>query len=332
MRDVADLAGVDVSLVSRVVNEDPKLAILPATRSRILAAIERTAYRPNLQARGLRLARSFMIGFLLPELTNPVYGPIVAGAMRRAEEKGYGLVLIGATGSAAFERSFMPVLRDHRVDGLLVASGDLGDESLRAVGAEAPIVWVNRRVSSAVGSVVVDDGAGAALACRHLIVLGHRRLAHLGGPLGVDTADRRREGFLSAVSAAGLPAPRMEVAGFDAAGGFKAVRALLHADPSVTGIVAVNTTVAIGAVRAVFEIGRRIPDDLSIVAIHEHPLAAFARPPITTVRMPLEELGAAAVDTLLARLRGEAAHDVMVKGDLVLVERESAGPPTARTA
>lgn len=329
MRDVARLAGVDASLVSRVVNDDPQLTILPATRARVLAAVERTGYHPNIQARGLRMSRAFMIGFLLPEVTSPVYGPIVRGAMRRAEELGYLIVLSGTTESRLTERSFEALLRERRVDGLLIASGELSDEGLRSIGSEAPIVCVNRRVPGLVGSVVVDDAAGAALAARHLIGLGHRRMAHLGGPAGIDTAARRREGFLEAVSRAGLPSPRIEVAGFDAAGGLQAARTVLESDPTVTGIVAANATVAIGAIRAAIAMGRRVPDDLSVVAIHEHPLAAFMQPPLTTVRMPLAELGAAAVEALVARLGGEPARDVMVEGELVLVDRESAAPPSA---
>lgn len=329
LRDVAAIAGVDVSLVSRVVNRDASLSILPTTRARIEAAIEQTGYRPNVQARGLRTQRTFTIGFLLPEVRSPIYDPIVLSAMKRAAEHGYLLVLGSSIEAQFSDRAFEGLLLERRVDGLIVASGELSDAGIRAIGTTggAPIVFVNRRVPGLVGSAVVDDAAGAALATNHLIALGHRRLAHLGGPTGVDTASRRREGFLDAASRAGLPATLVEIAGYDAEGGRAAAANVLARDPDVTGIVAANMMVGIGALRAIAEAGRRVPDDVSVVAIHDHPLAAFMTPALTCVALPLADLGAAAVDLLLARVRGEALHDIMVPGEIELIRRESTAPP-----
>jgi LacI family transcriptional regulator len=328
LRDVAGIAEVDVSLVSRVVNRDPSLSILPATRARIEAAIEQTGYRPNVQARGLRTQRTFTLGFLLPEVWSPIYDPIVISAMRRAAEHGY-LIVLGSSIEAQFsDRAFEGLLLERRVDGMIVASGELSDAGIQAIATGGgPIVFVNRRVPGIVGSAVVDDAAGAALATNHLIALGHRRLAHLGGPTGVDTASRRRDGFLDAASRAGLPATLVETAGYDAEGGRLATANVLARDPSVTGIVAANMNVGIGALRAIADAGRRVPDDVSVVAIHDHPLAAYLAPALTCVALPLAELGAAAVDLLLARVRGEALRDVMVTGDIDLIRRESTAPP-----
>lgn len=328
MRDVARIAGVDISLISRIVNKDPNVAILPATRARIVAALDKTGYRPNMQARGLRIARTFMIGFMLPDLASPIYGPIIEGAIRRAEQVGYLIVLGGPTDPQGHEPSFEALLSERRVDGLLIASGGITDERLLALGPKGrPVVFVNRRIAGHIGSVVVDDAGAATVATEHLIRLGHRRLAHLGGPTGVDTAVRRREGFLAATSRAGIRSPRVEASTFDAAGGYDATRHLLEADPSITGLVAANANQAIGAARAAREIGWRLPDDLSIVAIHDHPLAPYFEPPLTTVRVPLVELGSAAVESLLRRLTGEAPDDVTVTGAIDLLERASTALP-----
>jgi len=334
MKDVARIASVDVSLVSRVVNGDPKLSIRPATRARIVEALEKTRYTPNIQARGLRTARSFTIGFLLPELTNPVYGPIVAGAMKRAMERDYLIVLGASPAPTVTARSLEVMLAERRVDGLLIASGALSDAGLRALGhPESPIVFVNRRVPDVSSSVVVDDAAGAALATQHLIGLGHRNLAHLGGSIGVDTATRRKDGFLAAVEAAGLSRSHVESAGYDAPSGFLAASSVLERDPEVTGMVAGNPDVAIGAIRAISSRGLSVPGDVSVIAIHDHPLSEFLRPALTCVRLPLAMLGAAAVDLLLGRLAGDRPRDEMVEGDLVLIAREStAAPPLGSRA
>jgi LacI family transcriptional regulator len=210
----------------------------------------------------------------------------------------------------------------------MIASGELNDASVRAITADSgPIVFVNRRVAGIVGSAVVDDAKGAAIATEHLIELGHRKLAHLGGPTGVDTASRRRDGFLEAASEAGLPATILEIAGYDAEGGRRAAAKVLERDPEVTGIVAANMNVGIGALRAIAEAGRRIPDDISVVAIHDHPFATFLAPSLTCVELPLDDLGAAAVDLLLSRVRGDAPRDIMVEGTIRLIQRESSAPP-----
>jgi LacI family transcriptional regulator len=328
MKDVARIAEVDISLVSRVVNRDPNLSILPTTRARIEAAIEQTGYRPNVQARGLRTQRTFTLGFLLPEVWSPIYDPIVIASMRRAAAQGY-MIVLGSTIEATFsDRAFEGLLLEHRVDGLIVASGELSDAGLQAFNTGgAPIVFVNRRVPGFVGSAVVDDAAGSALATEHLIALGHRHLAHLGGPTGVDTASRRREGFLDAASRAGLPATLVEIAGYDAEGGRAAMAKIIARDRSVTGIVAANMNVGIGALRAIAEAGLSVPGDISVVAIHDHPLAEFLSPALTCVQLPLAELGTAAVNLLLDRVRGEALRDIMVTGDIELVRRESTAPP-----
>lgn len=331
LRDVAALAGVDPSVVSRVVNDDPRLSISPGTRERVLAGIEQLGYRPNVTARGLRLARTWTIGFLLPDLTNPVYGQIVEGAQARAREAGYVIVLGSALAGQAVDPSFVGLLAQGRFDGLLVASATLGDAEIRELAAgPAPIVVVNRRVEGVESSVIVDDNAGGRLATEHLLDLGHRRLAHITGPLNVDTAIRRREGFEAAVERR-LIRGSVVVAGeaYDAAAGFQAATRLLVEHPDVTGIFAANVLVAIGAIRAAGEQGRPVPASLSVVALHDFPLAAYTEPPLTTVAMPLAELGAAAADLLLARIDGRPARMRTLTTAPRLIVRRSTGPAPA---
>jgi LacI family transcriptional regulator len=319
MQDVAAAAGVDTSVVSRVLSGDAGLNVRPETRRRVMDAVRSLDYRPNAAARTLKTARTMAIGMLLPDLANTVYAAIAQGAEQRAGAAGY--VLLMATGSAAARRSIL----EDRVDGLLyaIATAENVDEVRPA--ATLPSLLVNRREPGAGPSVVCDDEAGAAAAVRHLVGLGHRRIAHIGGPQGVDTARRRLRGYRRVMDEHGLPAPPELVveSQFDELGGATAAARLLRLDPLPTAIVVANVTAAIGAMAAVRDAGLHIPRDISIIGFHDVPLAPYLAPPLTTVRMPLIELGSQAVDSVLAMIDGREVSDVVVATPPELVVRGS---------
>jgi LacI family transcriptional regulator len=335
LRDVARIAGVDVSTVSRVVNEDPALRITEATRARVEAAVRELDYRPNVQARGLRLAKTWTIGFVLPDLMNPFYAPIVEGAERRASESGYMVVIVRELDRAevaASELSFERLVHQQRVDGLLVASGRVDDDVLRSLAVEdRPIVIVNRRVPGVEGFVVVDDEAGARMATRHLLDLGHARLGHVAGPPGIDNTLRRSAGFLSAAADAGAEHRVVHGDGWDPDSGYRAAHRILEGW-APTAIVATNIVVAAGVVGAAQERGLRVPEDLSVISLHDFSVAPFLRPALSTVVLPLEELGRVSMGVLLERLRGGPPREVMVDGTPRLLLRGSTAPPPASAA
>ncbi|MBX3030485.1 MAG: LacI family DNA-binding transcriptional regulator [Chloroflexi bacterium] len=330
LRDVAAHADVDVSVVSRVVNGDPRLRVSDATRERVERSLRILDYRPNVQARGLRLARTWTIGFVLPDLMNPFYAPIVEGAEQRASELGYMVVIVRELDRARAddpELAFARLLHEDRVDGLLVASGRVDDDVLRTLDrGRRPLVIVNRRVPGVAGSVVVDDQAAAEVATSHLIDLGHRRLGHVAGPSGIDNTLRRHAGVAAAAARGGAMLVTAHGEGWDPESGHTAALRLL-ATHDVTGVVATNIIVAAGVVGAAQELGRRVPEDLSVVALHDFPVAPFLRPSLTTVVLPLEELGRQAVDELMWRLAGNARREITIAGRPRLVLRDSAGPP-----
>ena len=218
IRDVAALADVDVSLVSRVLNDHPKASAAAATRTRILEAARSLGYQPNVVARGLRMARTWTLGLMLPNLTNPMYAEIIRAAEERARERGFGLVF-GTHVDGEGEATFARLLQQGRVDGLLTASGVHGDAFLRRVahGGFGPVVMLNRRVRGVQPTVTVDDAAGAALAVRHFAELGHRVVAGIFGPATIETSRRRRSGFLGAARRAGIEAIPIDEPGVDAA-------------------------------------------------------------------------------------------------------------------
>ena len=329
LRDVAAVAQVDPSVVSRVLSGDPRLTITPETRRRVLDATKKLEYIPNIQARGFRLRRTWTIGFVLPDVSNPVYVQIVQGAQVRAQEKGYALALSSPLDGQSVDLTFARLLEQRRFDGLLVASGLIADSRMQDLAhGHAPVVVVNRRVNGVDSSVIVDDAAGAKVATTHLLDLGHTKIAHIGGPTNVDTSIRRRSGFIAATKNHRIADPMVVDAGaYPPQAGYDAAMQILDAPHGITGIFAANVMLALGAIKAARARGRRVPDDLSVVALHDFPLAEFFEPPLTTVALPLRELGAAAVDMLHSRIEGAASEERMLAIPPRLIMRGSSARP-----
>lgn len=322
LRDVAAAAGVDASVVSRVLSGDARLSIRPETRERVLAAAARLDYRPNTAARTLKTARTMAIGMIVPDLANVNYATIARGAEEAAGTAGY--VLLVAHGSASDR---LPDLHG-RIDGLLIGMATSETPRHGEFGGGVPALLVNRREPCGVPSVTVDDEAGGALAVSHLLSLGHRRIGHVAGPQNADTARRRLRGYTAALELAGVrPEPDwIAETTFDEAGGNVAATRLLKGEPRPTALFVGNVRAAIGALAAARRLGLRVPDELSIVGFHDAPFAAYLDPALTTVRMPLEEMGRQAVDSLLALLGGRSVDDMMVATPPELVVRASSAP------
>ena len=328
LNDVALLAGVDRSVVSRVVNDDPRLNVRPETRKRVRETIEKLGYRPNAAARSLRTARAYMFGLLIPDFANPVYAEIIKGAERAAGTLGYGLMTASSAGVRLGLEHYLDLLGQGRVDGLLFAGEESGHELAQLRTSQVPWVLVNRTLAGSQRYVILDDERGSELAVEHLVELGHRRIAHLAGPAGADTGRRRLAGYLAAMHRAGLEVgPRsVEHADYTPAGGAAALDRLLAAPAPPTAVFVANVASAVGALHAVHARGLAVPADLSVVAIHDMPLASHLVPALTTVRMPLEELGRRALE-LLATHGPEDTITEIVTEPVELVVRDSTAPP-----
>ena len=324
IRHVAALAGVDISLVSRVLNESPKAGATAETRERIVAAARSLNYRPNIAARSLRTAKAWTLGVLLPNFSNPLYTDIAAAAEQRAQERGFGLVF-GSHVDGAKEETFTRLLVEGRVDGLLVASGLLSDSFLRGLSSAGagPFALVNRRVRGLSPAVTVDDRAGAALATTHLIELGHTRIAGIFGPARIDTSQRRRKGFLDAAAQAGLDPVVVEADSWSANAGRIAAEELLRRHKRVTGIFASSFEIGMGTLRTATERGVMVPDDLSVVALHDSGLADYLNPRLTTVALPVQEMAHRAIDLLIELVDGASPSNEMIKTAPQLLRRES---------
>jgi len=323
LRDVAAAAGVDASVVSRVLSGDTRLSIRPETRQRVLDAAARLNYRPNTAARTLKTARTMAIGMIVPDLANVNYATIAQGAEEQAATAGYALLV--ASGSHTDRLGDL----HGRIDGLLVGMATSETPQAADFGHGVPAILVNRKEPCGVASVTVDDAAGALLATQYLASLGHVRIGHIAGPQNADTARRRLAGYERGLAAAGIDGGAALVAesSFDETGGNVAATRLLRVEPRPTALFVANVRAAIGAMAAARHLGMRIPEDISIVGFHDAPFTGYLDPPLTTVRLPLVEMGRQAVDHLLALLNGEPVEDAMVGTPPELVVRASAAPP-----
>jgi LacI family transcriptional regulator len=334
IRDVARVAEVHPGTVSRALNEQTRALVNPETAERVVRAAEHLGYRPNPIARGLKTNRSFTVGVVIPDLTNPLFPPIMRGIEDRLAEAGYTALIVNTDNDADRERSQISAMRARQVDGFIAATARLDHELLAEAGAgETPLVLVNRSFEDgSVPAVTVDDREGIRLAVEHVAALGHRRIGHLAGPQNVSTGHRRYLGFRDAMRAAGLEVPDGHVsfaAALTESEGARACAELLPRQPRVTAIVAANDLLAIGCYDTLALQGLSCPEDVSIVGFNDMPFIDRLRPALTSVRVPQREIGTVAADLLLQQLSdpSQPTREILLEPSLVI--RSSTGPPAA---
>ncbi len=335
LREVAQLAGVNPATVSRVLNPETRHLVTAKTARRVEAAVRRLDYEPNRLARGLRTRRSYSIGVVIPDLTNPLFPPIVRGIENALAPAGYTALLTNTDGEPERERQMFETLRGRQVDGFIMASAATRDSLILGALAEGvPLVLVNRTLDhEGIFAVVPDDRRGIKQAVDHLVGLGHHAIGHVAAPQRMSTGLRRYRGFLEAMSECDLDVPEKAVIfanGFTEDAGAVAAGRLLNAWPSCTAIVAANDLIALGVYRAAAELGLRLPDDLSVVGFNNMPFADKFGPPLTTVNVPVYDLGVRAAELLLERLQSETAQPRTLLLETRLVERGSTAPPPQR--
>jgi LacI family transcriptional regulator len=312
LQDVADEAQVSRAVASRALSGDPRARISRETRWRILEAAERLGYQPNQLARGLRTARANAVALVVPSVTNAVFAELVAGVESAAASAG-SAVLLAQLGS---NLDLQSLVGEGRVDGVILQRDEVlsDDELLGLLDIRQPVVLFNSRLEGHVGSVILPDEAAARLATEHLLQLGHRRIGFLGGPTSHDAARRRRAGFLAAVESAGLDIEpgRCLWAGWEADAGASAVAALHASVPGLTGIVVASVNAALGAMATCLRLGLRVPEDVSIISVHDTWFAEVSVPALTVIRMPMRSAGKAAASMLLERLDGGSMRDIVV--------------------
>jgi LacI family transcriptional regulator len=326
--DVAALAGVDRAVVSRLLNADPRLSIRDSTRQRVLEAIDRLGYQPNAAARSLRTARTQTIALLVPDYANPAYGEIIKGAESAAAAAGSSLMTGSMeTADDSFGR-YLKRLGHGRVDGLLLAAGGVHgarEDELERLGV--PWLCVNRMGPGRRRYVVLDDERAAALAVEYLVSLGHRQVALIAGPVDSDSAARRRVGYEHAIDAAGLAPGPVVHGNYTPQGGAEAMERILQRRERPTAVLAANVASAIGVLYAARRDGVRIPDDLSVIAVHDLTVGAYLDPPLTSIRMSLDGLGERAVRLLLEHSADAEVREILREPTELIVRGSTAPPP-----
>ncbi|MDI5966141.1 LacI family DNA-binding transcriptional regulator [Streptomyces sp. SL13] len=331
--DVARLAGVSPSAVSFAFNNRPGLS--DETRARILSAAERVGWQPSRTARALSRGRAGALGLVLtrePELigADPFFSTFIAGVESVLTARGHGLML-NVAAPAQEAATYRRLAADRRVDGVLITDLRVGDPRPALVTAlRMPAVVVgDREFCGGLCSVDLDDRPAFAEAVDHLARLGHRRIAHVAGPAEFRHAQRRREAWAAALTAAGLPQGPVLTGGFSAEGGARATRELLALTPRPTAVVYANDLSAIAGIAVAQEAGFAVPGDLSVVGYDDTPLAAYTHPRLTTARADIHRWGAVAAQTLHTVIeRGTAPHVALDPSTLTL--RESTGPAPGR--
>jgi LacI family transcriptional regulator len=332
LRDVARVAGVHPATVSRALNEETRALVNEETARRVLKAADELGYQPNPIARGLKTNRSYTIGVLIPDLTNPLFPPILRGIEDRLETAGYTPLIANTDNDPERELLDSQTMRARQVDGIIAATARR-DHRLHDALLEAGIelVLVNRRQAELpVSSATADDRMGMRLSVEHLLSLGHTRIAHLAGPLDYSTGLDRHESFHDTMRAAGLgPDPELVLVAeaFTESEGARLCGQLMADGRHFTAVAAANDLLALGCYDVFAERDISCPDDVSVVGFNDMPFLDKMRPPLTTIAIPHHQIGAEAARLLLDAIAepNRPARSVLLP--LSLVVRGSTAPP-----
>ncbi|HMG22449.1 MAG TPA: LacI family DNA-binding transcriptional regulator, partial [Kofleriaceae bacterium] len=312
--DVAREARVSVASVSRVVNGHAN--VLPETRQRIAEVIARLRYVPHTAARSLITRRTQVIGVLLPDLYGGFFSELIRGIDAAARDHQLHLLLSSSHGDASEMAAAIRAMHG-RVEGLLVLAPQLDAAGLGGLDAGVPTVFMNSRVAASAGSsLAIDSYGGARQMVRHLVARGHRTIAHVTGPIDNFDSHERERGYRDELAASLHRARPQVVRGdFTETSGYAAGRALGVATPRPAAVFAANDVMAIGCLAAFDALGLAVPRDIAVAGFDDIPLAAFVRPALTTMRVPIVELGRAAVTRLAAAFAHPEACTVTTAPD-----------------
>lgn len=305
IHDIANRAGVSISTVSRVLNNNT--SVREGSRLAVLEAVKELNYQPNIFASGLAGGRSKTIGVITQYVASPFFDLILRGIMEEMEGSEYHALFADGRWQPEKERRSIEMFVDRMVDGLIVLGGVLPEAELIAIEEQIPLILIGREIAELEGSCIpLDNFGGAYEATRHLIDQGHRNIIHLTGILRHEDAAQRLSGYQRAMQDHDLPFEDLIVEGdFSEQSGVMAVEKLLNRGPTFTAIFAANDQMALGTRLALFRKGIRVPEDVSIIGFDDQPASAFLTPPLTTVRQPSIDIGRSAASRILAKVQGE---------------------------
>ena len=331
MHQIAAKAAVSLGTVSHVINNTA--GVREPIRRRVLEAIAGLGYRPSLLARGFRRSKTTIVGMIIPDILNPFFPQLVRGVEDALYKDSYRLMLCNADNDAKKEQVYLDELSGYRMAGLIAIPSV--DSQLTAMVAnssfaDVPVICLDRLAAGWKGdSITVENAEGAYQATQHLLQLGHRQIATITGPLHVDNAIERLNGYKRALREASIPvAPEYIQEGrFDRLSGYEKTLTLLRYSPCPTAIFAGNDLVALGVLAAIQELALRCPEDVSLIGFDDLELDAFTKPSLSSVAQPGYHMGARAANLLLDRIKGLEAPPQRVVMQTLLKIRGSVAPP-----
>lgn len=329
--EVASRAKVSPAVVSYVLNNGPR-PVAPATRERVLRAIDELGYRPNAVARALVLRRTETIGLVVPDNSNPYFAELAKAIEDVAYSAGYAIVLGNSSNDSHRECAQLRTLSERQVDGLLFIGSSSHPDLSHLQGSGIPVVLLDRASDDyTFPSVVVDNQAGARIGVEHLVRHGHGRVACIGGPEFLPAAAEREAGWRQAlrthrIARAGV----LERSEFSREGGYLAARRLLALEERPSAIFASSDLQGIGALRACHEAGLRVPEDIALLAFDGTQESEYTTPPLSVVCQPIDEIAAKSIEILLSGEGQQTGRHLVLQPSLLL--RRSCGCDPDRAA
>jgi LacI family transcriptional regulator len=332
MREVAELADVAISSVSRVLSDHPDVSA--DMRERVLAAVRELEYEPDFLAQSLRRGATLSVGYVVGDIGNPLIANITSGAESVLRAAGYSMLLMNSENDPALDAAHIRFFQTRRVDGMILSLASERQQATIDVlaGVDVPIIMIDRDLPADIGASIVrnDHRAGMREAVTHLLSLGHRRIALITGGVDLWPVRERIAGMAEAVNALGVKDETMSLIGsLSAEHGEASTEQLLAMAPRPTAIVAGGNQVLAGCLRALVRNGIRIPTEMSLVTCDEVALSELHSPPIASVARDTVQLGRVAAELMLERLGGSGEPRTVLL-PTVYTPRESCGPvPTA---
>ncbi|MGB9779554.1 LacI family DNA-binding transcriptional regulator [Caldanaerobacter sp.] len=327
IKDIARLANVSVTTVSRVINNKPE-GVSEETRQKILKLVRELGYQPNAIARGLVTKKTKTIGLIIPDISNPFFPDIARGVEDSAHIYGYNVFLCNTDDNLEKESEYIKALKEKYVDGIIFTSSSIPkhEHIIELVESGIPVVIMDRRVDSEnIYGVFLDNYEGGYIATKHLIDLGHEKIGCITGPLHTKSARERLEGYKKALLDSGIKIDEKLIfeGDYKINGGIIGAERLLKDNKDMSAIFACNDLMAYGAYKTIRSFGYKIPDDISVVGFDDIQLSQILEPQLTTIKQPAYDMGLTAARMLIKLIEGKKLKKKIINFRPQLVIRQS---------
>ncbi len=323
IKDVAELAEVSISTVSRVMNNHPNVS--EEKREAVKEAVEELNYIPNALAQSLVTKSTKSIGILIADITNDFYSCLVRGIEDVLNEEDYFTILGNTDWDKKKEQNYINYFKRKQIDGFILASTTLKKSIIKKLSEELPVVVLDRDVESdKIDSIRINDYKGGYIAAKHLLNAGYRKVIHLKGPAGIVSAEDREKGYLKCMDEAKIANPKVIQGCYMEECGYKGIKKYLKNNrlKKPLGIFAANDAMAFGVLRYLKETKIKCPEEIGIVGFDDVNFAVYSNPSLTTIHRPINEIGQEAARILLARLKDKDIEYKSIR-DVKLIKRES---------